>query len=212
MGAIVNPTDKIVLTDTSLKSLIKNITDQIVKLVSEEQIGHNIKDVTIKSSSEPGGANEITLSFIGDTVPDETFYVYNGSTGPTGKTGAAAGFGNVTATVGSNVEGGTPTVSVSTSGNDTAKNFAFTFSNIKGATGEQGPTGPRGIQGTAAGFGTISAKIGTNIEGETPTVQVNTSGDDISKDITFTFNNIKGNTGPAAFTLSNDLNYEAVSG
>lgn len=62
-----------------------------------------------------------------------------GSQGPKGDTGTAAGFGTVSATVDANV--GTPSVSVTASGSDTAKNFAFEFHNLKGATGPQGPQG-----------------------------------------------------------------------
>lgn len=62
-----------------------------------------------------------------------------GPTGATGATGAAAGFGTVSATVDANV--GTPSVVVTATGPDTAKNFAFAFSNIKGEQGVQGPAG-----------------------------------------------------------------------
>lgn len=50
-----------------------------------------------------------------------------------GETGTAAGFGTVTATVDSSV--GTPSVTVTTSGPNTAKNFTFAFHNLKGANG-----------------------------------------------------------------------------
>lgn len=50
--------------------------------------------------------------------------------------GAAAGFGTVTATVDSNY--GTPAVDVTTSGTDTAKNFTFTFRNLRGYTPVKG--------------------------------------------------------------------------
>ena len=59
-----------------------------------------------------------------------------GPTGPTGPTGAAAGFGTVSATVDSNV--GTPSVTVTTSGPDTAKVFSFAFHNLKGEQGDAG--------------------------------------------------------------------------
>lgn len=62
-----------------------------------------------------------------------------GPTGPqgaTGPTGAAAGFGAVSATVDSNV--GTPSVTVTSSGPDTAKVFSFAFHNLKGEQGDAG--------------------------------------------------------------------------
>ena len=68
-----------------------------------------------------------------------------GNTGATGPAGAAAGFGTPTATVDGNT--GTPSVSVSASGPDTAKVFAFSFSNLKGAKGDTGETGATGATG-----------------------------------------------------------------
>lgn len=62
-----------------------------------------------------------------------------------GTPGAAAGFGQPTATVDANT--GTPSVSVSASGPDTAKVFAFTFSNLKGAKGDKGDKGDQGEPG-----------------------------------------------------------------
>ena len=50
--------------------------------------------------------------------------------GPKGDKGDAAGFGEVTAEI--DAEIGTPSVSVETSGPDTAKNFHFSFHNLKG--------------------------------------------------------------------------------
>lgn len=49
-----------------------------------------------------------------------------GPQGPTGATGPAAGFGTPTATI-SSITGSTPTVSVTASGQDTAKVFSFDF-------------------------------------------------------------------------------------
>lgn len=62
-----------------------------------------------------------------------------GDKGNTGDTGAPAGFGTVSATVDANI--GTPSVEVTASGADTAKNFAFAFHNLKGQKGDKGDTG-----------------------------------------------------------------------
>lgn len=56
-----------------------------------------------------------------------------GPQGPAGAAGAAAGFGTPLATVDANV--GTPSVTVTASGPDTAKVFAFAFHNLKGQPG-----------------------------------------------------------------------------
>ena len=68
-----------------------------------------------------------------------------GDTGPAGADGAAAGFGVPTATVDANT--GTPEVTVTASGPDTAKIFAFEFKNLKGEKGDTGETGPAGAKG-----------------------------------------------------------------
>lgn len=59
-----------------------------------------------------------------------------GATGQRGPTGSAAGFGTPTASVDANV--GTPSVSVSASGPNTAKVFNFAFRNLKGQKGDTG--------------------------------------------------------------------------
>ena len=70
-----------------------------------------------------------------------------GPEGPAGPTGAAAGFGTPTATVDANV--GTPAVEITATGDDTAKVFAFAFSNLKGEPGVTGATGATGASVTA---------------------------------------------------------------
>lgn len=57
----------------------------------------------------------------------------DGKDGADGAPGAAAGFGTPTATVDGNT--GTPEVTVTASGPDTAKVFNFAFKNLKGADG-----------------------------------------------------------------------------
>ena len=66
-----------------------------------------------------------------------------GVTGPQGPTGAAAGFGTPTASIDANV--GTPAVTVTASGANTAKVFNFAFKNLKGVKGDKGDKGDPGI-------------------------------------------------------------------
>lgn len=70
-----------------------------------------------------------------------------GQPGAPGKDGAAAGFGTPTATVDQTT--GTASVTVSASGPDTAKVFAFKFSGLKGAKGDKGDTGATGAPGAS---------------------------------------------------------------
>lgn len=70
-----------------------------------------------------------------------------GAGGQQGPAGAAAGFGTPTATVDQTT--GTASVTVSASGPDTAKVFAFKFTGLKGAKGDKGDTGPAGAPGAS---------------------------------------------------------------
>lgn len=74
-----------------------------------------------------------------------------GPEGPAGPTGAAAGFGTPTATVDANV--GTPAVEITATGDDTAKVFAFAFSNLKGDPGAAGAKGEPGATGATGATG-----------------------------------------------------------
>lgn len=74
-----------------------------------------------------------------------------GPEGPAGPTGAAAGFGTPTATVDANV--GTPAVEITATGDDTAKVFAFAFSNLKGEPGSAGAKGEPGATGATGATG-----------------------------------------------------------
>ena len=74
-----------------------------------------------------------------------------GPEGPAGPTGAAAGFGTPTATVDANV--GTPAVEITSTGDDTAKVFAFAFSNLKGEPGAAGAKGEPGATGATGATG-----------------------------------------------------------
>ena len=74
-----------------------------------------------------------------------------GPEGPAGHTGAAAGLGPPTATVDANV--GTPAVEITATGDDTAKVFAFAFSNLKGEPGAAGAKGEPGATGATGATG-----------------------------------------------------------
>lgn len=80
-----------------------------------------------------------------------------GPEGPAGPTGAAAGFGTPTATVDANV--GTPAVEITATGDDTAKVFAFAFSNLKGEPGAAGAKGEPGATGATGATGTSVTAI-----------------------------------------------------
>lgn len=76
-----------------------------------------------------------------------------GPKGDTGDTGSAAGFGAPTASVESTV--GTPSVTVTASGPDTAKVFSFAFAGLKGETGD--PAAPGSITSTELADKSVTA-------------------------------------------------------
>jgi hypothetical protein len=98
-----------------------------------------------------------------------------------GDTGKSAGFGTPKVTVDSNV--GTPSVSVTAEGEDTAKVFSFDFKNLKGQPGED------------AGFGTPTATAVALSADSDPTATVTASGDATAKVFSFTFGIPKGGQG-----------------
>ena len=182
--------------------------DQMVGYVNSLALIKSGKQTT--TSTADGGSNVYTFT---DTKgATSTFTVKNGSKGSNGHDGTAAGFGTPTASVDANV--GTPSVTITSSGPDTAKVFNFAFKNLKGETGGQGPEGPRGPQGpaggtgpqgpggSAAGFGSVTATIDAGIG--TPSVTVSTSGDNTKKNFAFAFKNLKGATGAHISSVTGD--------
>lgn len=108
-----------------------------------------------------------------------------GPKGDTGATGAAAGFGTPTASVDANV--GTPSVTVTASGANTAKVFNFAFKNLKGATGATGPQGPKGDTGATGPKGDAGPRGPKGDKGDTGS------------------QGPKGDTGPAGTTSWNGI-------
>ena len=148
--------------------------------------------VSITKTSSSGLVDTYTISYTSGN--DSTFTVTNGADGSPGAPGAAAGFGTPTASIDANT--GTPSVTVTASGPDTAKVFAFDFKNLKGATGatgSTGPQGPTGPSGASAGFGTPTASVDANVG--TPSVTITSSGPDTAKVFDFDFKNLKGEQG-----------------
>ena len=138
-------------------------------------------------ASGPDTAKVFTFAFSGlkgETGPQGK-QGPQGETGTQGPQGTAAGFGNATASVDGST--GTPDVTVSVSGPDTAKVFDFQFSGLKGQTGE------------AAGFGEITATVGAEVG--TPSVSVEASGPDTAKNLAFTFTNLKGEPGQSVGSI-----------
>ena len=98
---------------------------------TEEIIAEAIESITTNAD----GSLTFTLPN-GQEITTDSLEGPQGIQGEKGDTGDAAGFGSVLATVDAYV--GTPSVSVTSSGEDTAKNFTFEFHNLKGETGDSG--------------------------------------------------------------------------
>lgn len=96
------------------------------------------------TSADSGGANVYTFNIDG---VESNFTVKNGAMG------AAAGFATPTASATGIDAGSTPKVTVSATGQNTAKEFSFHFEIPKGATGPTGTTGPTGAVGPTGPLG-----------------------------------------------------------
>lgn len=144
--------------DTEEKYILGNDDTWHLLKITGGSSGIDGKNCTIQSIVETDEGNIVTFAWTDNdgTVQTDTMTVLNGvdgqdgTLGSTGATGAAAGFGTPTATIDANV--GTPSVTVTASGANTAKVFNFAFRNLKGEPGEQGIQGERGAAFTYDDF------------------------------------------------------------
>lgn len=96
--------------------------------------GATTVSVEVNSTTTGAAGSNASVTNVGDEVNVMLDFVI--PRGANGQTGAAAGFGTPTASIDSNV--GTPSVTVTSSGPDTAKVFNFEFHNLKGEPGDAG--------------------------------------------------------------------------
>lgn len=124
------------------ESITPSQFEQFVEIVHDEV--EQVTGMTAEAETLPAGS-DATASYsdgvlsLGIPKGDKGD---QGEQGETGHTGEPAGFGNVTASVDNTV--GTPSVHVTASGPDTAKEFDFEFHNLKGDKGDTGETGATG--------------------------------------------------------------------
>lgn len=152
-----------ILKPTLTKQYDLGQTDKQWKNIYGENVYQNQKQVvdTIKMNG-----STTALTNTNGTVVIPTVAGPQGPTGEQGPVGPAAGFGAPTATTTIIADNADPTVSVTASGSNTDKVFAFMFglprgyqgaTGLQGDQGVQGATGPRGVQGKTGGAGFIAS-------------------------------------------------------
>lgn len=119
-----------------------------------------------------GGSSYLVLRDLQGAMPEdgEDYMLISekGGKGDKGNPGDAAGFGAVSATV--DDTSGTPSVDVTSTGPDTAKEFFFSFHGLKGEQGTEGEKGDTGEAGN--GIASIERTSGTGAAGTTDTYTI----------------------------------------
>lgn len=154
LNDIVSAGSKCFVIETSETYMLGNDDVwHLTKTATGGSEGVDGKNCTIQSIVETDDGNVVTFEWTDNdgTVQTDTMTVLNGidgapgAKGDTGATGTAAGFGTPTATIDANV--GTPSVTITSSGTNTAKVFNFAFKNLKGEPGTNGVDGAKGDKG-----------------------------------------------------------------